>query len=116
MSKAAEKRAEQTEAIEKLREIFPPGSTVHTVLRHVSHSDMLRAISVLVAGPDGIDDVSYLVARAVEMTFDRNHGGVKVTGCGMDMGYHLAHSLSRVLYRDRDHDGRSGYVLKHRWV
>jgi len=94
MTKTAEKKKDRAEAIEKLREMYPPGSTVSTLLRHVSRSGMQRTVCVI----KNEEDVSWLVARALDMRFDRDRGGVKVTGCGMDMGFHVAYSLSRTLY------------------
>jgi hypothetical protein len=84
------------EAINKLRELLHPGDTVQTILRHVSRSGMSRSISPVIGG----EDVSYLVAPAVGYSFDRRHGGVRVSGCGMDAGFHLVYSLSRALYPD----------------
>lgn len=93
-------QSEQNEARETLRRLFPPGSTVYTVLRHVSRSGMSRSISVLHQDADGISDVSYLVARALGEKLDRERGGVKVAGCGMDMGFSLVYNLSATLYPD----------------
>jgi hypothetical protein len=90
-------KAEQSAARDRLRETFKPGDTVHTVLRHVSRSGMSRSISVI---DKGHNDISYLVARALDMRIDQNNGGVKVTGCGMDMGFHLVYNLSYVLNKD----------------
>jgi hypothetical protein len=98
MSKTAEKQAARDEAIDRLREMIKPGDTVSTVLRHVSRSGMSRSISVMHADEDGISDVSYLVARALDDKIDQVNGGVKVGGCGMDMGFHLVYNLSRTLY------------------
>lgn len=131
----------QDAAREELRRILRPGRIVYTVLRHVSRSGMSRSISVVVANKrDELSDVSWLVARAGLGKFDRRHDGVKVNGCGMDMGFHLVYSLSRVLYpnghrcagkrcQSNDHsnpphpprDGRrkhrdGGYALDHRWL
>lgn len=105
ISKAEAKRQEQEAAMEELRETFPRGSEVPLILRHVSKSGMLRSISPL----DGLDDVSYLVARALDLKTDRDRGGVKVGGCGMDMGFHLVYELAYVLHGD-------GYALRHRWI
>jgi hypothetical protein len=105
MSKAskAAKAAEQAEALENLREHFPVGSTVHTVLRHVTKNGMSRSISVIVPTGDGINDVSWLVAKALDRKFDVDHGGVKMGGAGMDMGFALAYDLSRSLYPNGFH-------------
>lgn len=96
MTKA--QQSEQQEARETLRKLFPPGSRVGTILRHVSRSGMSRSISVVTQDSDGIQDVSYLVARALGDKIDRDRGGVKVGGCGMDMGFSLVYNLSATLY------------------
>lgn len=96
MTKA--QQSEQQEARETLRKLLPPGSRVGTILRHVSRSGMSRSISVVVQDEDGIRDVSYLVARALGDKLDRDRGGVRVGGCGMDMGFSLVYNLSATLY------------------
>ncbi len=88
---------ETLEAREALREMLPPGSTVQTILRHVSRSGMTRAISPVVDG----HDVSWLVVRAVPgFRVNQKHGGVTLGGCGMDMGFSLVYTLSSTLYPD----------------
>lgn len=101
-------QAEQAETIERLRKIFPKGSTVHTVVRHVSRSGMQRSITVLAQDGRELWNVSGQVARALGWRYD-NHDGVTVKGCGMDMTFHLVYSLSQTLY-----GAREGYALKHR--
>lgn len=102
--------AEQNEAIASLRENFPVGSTVHVLIRHVSRSGMQHAISVVATDEDGgISDISWQVARAIGWRIHPRQPGVKVDGCGMDMGYHLVYTLSTVLHGD-------GYALKHRQI
>ncbi len=140
MTKA--EKAERDEAIETLRKLLKPGDTVHTILRHVSRSGMSRSISCVIQGDDGPNCIDWLVARSQGRTFDRTNGGLKVGGCGMDMGFHIVYGLSRTLFQDRfpcagkncpsnDHanppypkrrkgsprqhsDG--GYALNHRWL
>jgi hypothetical protein len=90
-------KKEQSAAIEKLREKFKAGDTVCTVLRHVSRSGMSSSISVL---DKDNSDISYLVARALGSTIDQKNGGVKVTGCGMDMGFEIVYNMSYWMYRD----------------
>jgi hypothetical protein len=146
-SKAAEQAAERAEARASLRGDDPdypgymrPGDTVWTVVRYASRSGMMRCISPIVVGtmsnrhgtrPAPVD-VSWLAARALGDRVHRDHGGVIVSGCGMDMGFHLVYSLSRVLYPDgfdcigdgcpsNDHTNREdnahhsdgGYALRH---
>jgi hypothetical protein len=83
---------------DSLREVFPPGATAYTVLRHVSASGMTRRISVVGMTPDGPWDVSPRVAALLDRRWDRDSGGIKVEGTGMDMGFEVVYSMSRRLY------------------
>lgn len=104
MSVATEKAAEQAHAAEQLREILPPGSTAWTILRRAARSGMSRHISVAVpttntrTGKAEVEDITWLVARALGDKIHRDTGGIVVGGCGMDMGFHLVYSLAQVLY------------------
>jgi len=137
------KKREAREAAERLREMLSPGDTVYTTVTHVSPSGMTRWIRVFVMRDNAPVDVSWLAARVLGWRVNtRNHGGVETGGAGMDMGFHLVYSLSRVLFRDRfgcimsddvqcpanDHvnardwgrmEGQhsdSGYALNQRWL
>jgi hypothetical protein len=131
------KQAEREQAIKALRELLPPGSTVQTILRHVSKSGMMRHISPVI---DGRDE-SYRVALIVGETLSAD-GYVKVGGCGMDLGFDLVYRLSCSLYREgftcvgnadgnrcpsNDHGNgdadytphqhkSGGYALRQRWL
>jgi hypothetical protein len=95
---------ERAEALARLRDWLKPGDTVWTVLRHVSRSGMQRTVSLVVIEDDGngngpeVRDIDGVVARALGLTFDRDRGGVKVGGAGMDMGFHLVYELGRALW------------------
>jgi len=109
-------KQEKAEAIEKLREWLPKGSTVFTILEHVSRSGMSRSIRVVVPYViEGTKSVEFIHPNhSIAVTLDwsrskRPHEGIRVGGCGMDMGFHLVYSLSSVLYGD-------GYALNHRWL
>lgn len=127
MTKA--QRAEQQEAIARLRGWIKPGDTVYTILDHVSSSGMSRAIRVLVPtinGPsvesvapndqptdyvrrDGISvdfiHPNWAVGKALGLRHWKRHGreqdALVVGGGGMDMGFHLVYELSSVLYGQR---------------
>lgn len=96
---ATDTKNERAEATERLRELLPPGSTVHTIARHVSRSGMSRSISLVIGDENGQPwDISWLAARAMGDRIDRTHGGIKIGGCGMDMGFALVYNLSLTLY------------------
>lgn len=95
-------RCERCEAIEHLRQWIKPGDRVYTILRHVSASGMSRSISLVVAtaddsGPE-IVDLDYWAVRAMGDRIDQRRGGIKVGGCGMDMGSYLVYNLSWTLF------------------
>jgi hypothetical protein len=110
-------KAEVEEQKELLKSWFPKGSTVYTVLRHVSASGMQREIGVVAILPQdpgnpgsGADLCHPNYAVSTVLGWARSKGdGVKVCGCGMDMGFHLVHELAGVLYGN-------GYDLKQRWI
>ena len=104
------KKGQRAEAIERMRKWLRPGDTIYCILRHVSRSGMLRVIDLVKVGEDGdIVRIGYDAALALSWPYDYRRGGVRVAGCGMDMGFHLVHSLAYALFS-------AGEVLKHRWL
>lgn len=100
-----------SEVTDRLREFFPAGSTVYTVLRNRSSSGMSRtfgvvAISVAADGRVIMRFPYHAVASALGLRIDSKREGVRIHGCGMDMGFEIAYQLSQKLYGD-------GYALKH---
>jgi hypothetical protein len=120
-----------------LLSILKPGDTVQTILRHCSRSGMSRSISLV----KDSKDISYWVMEVLDRKIDQNHGGIKIGGCGMDMGFELVYTLSRVLFKDNftcigehcpanDHVNKpypkrikgsmkhsdAGYALRHEWL
>jgi hypothetical protein len=101
-----ERKLDRERALDRLREAYPSGSIVSTVVTHVSRSGMQRQIRALHGLADGsVEDLSWAVARAAG--WRRGDGGVVVNGCGMDMAFHLVYTLAVVLYGD-------GYALGQR--
>jgi hypothetical protein len=132
-------QAERDEAIGKLRKICKPGTRIYTVVRHVAKSGMSRHISLLVADCTDkdrpINDITWYVGRALGYRRHDRDGGLIVGGCGMDMGFHLVHSLSYALhgmgdvgddakeagtkgrpFTPRKGQYRGGYSLTHEWI
>jgi len=114
MATKAEKAEARESALAYLKPLLPKGAELTTVLASVSASGMTRRIKFLLVRDGEIDCVSRRVAEALGYRYDERYGAVVVSGCGMDMGYHVAHNLSRALFPEVG--PRSGYELRHRWV
>lgn len=98
-------RDEVREARERLAELgLKPGSEVILKLEHVSRSGMVRWIDCYVVakvyGRHTPVRITRQVAILTGYSYDTGHDGVKVEGCGMDMGFHLVYGLGRTLYRE----------------
>ena len=91
---------ERESALEDLRKTLRPGETVYTVLRHVSRSGMSRVIDCYIINDNTPHWLSYRIAKALGWTFSNKPEGIKVGGCGMDMGFHIVNSLSGALFPD----------------
>lgn len=114
ITKAEYEKAHRAYLIKEARNLCKPGTKVYGVVRNVSRSGMTRAISLFVAHKGEIRSLDYYMRELMGYHFDRNSGGVTVSGCGMDMVFHCVYSLSRTLYpkgHKTHKDG--GYVLNY---
>jgi hypothetical protein len=83
---------------------------LYTVLRHVSKSGMSRSIDVYSISETGEKyRLSYLAKVILDLKFDTNHDGLKMGGCGMDMGFALVYNLAYAVYGD-------GYAIAQEWL
>jgi hypothetical protein len=101
----------------RLREILAAQEkpTIYTVLRHVSSSGMSRDISLKTVQDGELIDITYTAAEALGDKSKRKdcRSVIRVSGCGMDMGFHLVYSLSSVLYSNEE---RAGYKVSQVWA
>lgn len=138
-------KTDRDDALARLREWVEPGDELCTILRHVSRSGMSRVIDVIKWGDDEchpgkqrVYGLGYNAAQAAGYSYDRDRNGVKIGGCGMDMGFQLVYTLSSALYPDgfecigencpsndhsngdRDysphHHKDGGYAIRQRWL
>lgn len=113
-----------------LRKLLKPGSTVYTVLRHVSGSGMSRRISVVAMvrrnGKTVPSDISGYVGTLLGYRRHDRDGALIVGGCGMDMGFSVVYNLGCALWpngtrkphstRNGEPDTAGGYALKQTWL
>lgn len=130
-------KEDKARAFENLRAWLKPGDTVYTICRHVSSSGMSRVISLVVVLPpkkkgDRVSMIHPNYAAAAVLGYPlvtkNGHDGIRVGGCGMDMGFHLVYNLGRALWpngdgkftRDRNGDTGpetdGGYLLRQEWL
>lgn len=91
------KRQEQAEALAQLTEQLKDGDTVYTVLKQVSGSGMYRHIQPVIIRDNKPLYLTWSVAHALMWPYKAKTHSVGVSGCGMDMGFHMVDALSRAL-------------------
>ena len=114
-----------------------PGTSVYTIVRHVSQSGMSRDIDTYIMGNDEPIKITYITKTLLGLRWGKNEG-VRIGGCGMDMGFALVYDLSCALFPDgfncvgtkcpsNDHSNGDrvriphnhrdgGYALTQRWM
>jgi hypothetical protein len=114
------KEYNRVEAIERLRDLFAGDDkpVIHTITRHVSASGMTRDISLIYVKEGAIHNITYWGALALEWQLSEKSGNraIRVSGAGMDMGFHTVYTLSRLIYRDTATEIEPGYVLSQAWL
>lgn len=96
----AKEQSEHERAVKELKEILKPGDTVYTILRHVTRSRMTRYIDLYVFRDNEPRYLTYWASEVLGWKRSNKYEGIKIEGCGMDMGFHLVYSLSRRLFPD----------------
>jgi len=104
-------KADQEQAMKYLKKLFAKrkDKTVYTIVTHVSKSGMFRLIRAYMMHKGKPLDITPEVGNALGWGNDERWG-VPVSGCGMDMTFHMVYTLSQRLYPDKE---RGGYILKN---
>jgi len=105
--------------------------TIYTILRHVSSSGMFRLIDVYAIKDNKPLYLSGLVSVLTHYKCDGKRQGLRVSGCGMDMGFAVVYDFSNAVFpkgfkyrkgechRNGDPssiDKDGGYALKQEWL
>lgn len=85
--------------------------TAYTKVNHVSKSGMSRDIQIFLIVNN--EPWNITPATALILGWPLNDRGVRVSGAGMDMGFHLVYNLSASLF---GHQDQGGYLIKQRWL
>lgn len=110
----------RNEAIAELRELFAAedkeSRTVYVVLRSRSKSGMSRTLTLFTIRDNEPRDITHKVGLVCGWKLNKD-GDLKVSGCGMDMGFHVVYTLSRFLFEPRAESAPAERnKLRHRWV
>ena len=116
LSKKQERELEKEKAREDLRALMAGDDrpVIGTILRHCSASGMSRDISLYYKD----NNITYLAGVAMGDNVRSSNGfnAIRVSGCGMDMGFHLVYGLSITLFCPDKYDHASAYKLNQRWL
>ena len=112
MSKKLSKER-RAELVKFLRPFFGKNSLAYCSLKKCSNSGMYRHIQILATKKNRIYNLSYYVADLCGFKFKDDTCAVGVSGCGMDMGFHVVSTMSHFLYRDKK---RGEYYVNSQWI
>ena len=115
----------QTKLVKWIRKTRP---TIYFIIRHVSQSGMFRRISFYAIKDNKPVDLDCLIATMTHYQRDRHYEGLRVSGCGMNMGFAVIYDFSSAIFpkgfryrKNESHrngdpspiDKNGGYALKH---
>lgn len=100
---------EQAKALEFLRRFLRKGTTIYTVLRHVSTSGTSRYIDLYVVKQNEPIRLTWSASVMLGWTYSRHLEALRVSGCGTDVGFQAVHTLGDIVLRN-------GNALSQRWL
>lgn len=95
-------KARHAECRARLLELLQPGDTIFATVTHVSRSGMSRTIDFHVFRGDARNPMRWWLTPFIGdlLAHSWNDDGVRVTGCGMDMAFHLVYNVGATLWPD----------------
>lgn len=105
--KQTKKELADLQKAEAIKELLPmlkkANYTVYTKVVHVSHSGMMRHLDCFIISNGEIQNINWYVeklgiAKRAKSYDAPNADSLRVSGCGMDMGFRTVYNLSSALY------------------
>ena len=106
-------KQERQESINYLKDMLKEGDRLYTTVNHVSKSGMTRYIKTILIRDNKPLYLDYHISKVLDWPLNDKYNGIKVGGCGMDMGFHLVYTLSACLF---GHANDGGYKIKQSWL
>jgi hypothetical protein len=101
-------QTEKDKYIKDLKKLVEKGGTIYCVLRRVAKSGMSRDISFFVINKQRLRMIDGCIKQILGLKYSKNDG-LRIHGCGMDMGFLVVHELSLALFKDGD-------ALNYQWL
>ena len=103
------KTQEHFEAYDYFKTNLKKNDTIYCMIKHVSQSGMSRHISFFYIRNNEPRFITPRISDFLDYKMNKYHDAIVVGGCGMDMGFHLIYTLSKILFND-------GYAIKQNWL
>jgi len=87
-------------ANETLFKILDKRKEIYCSVKHVANSGMSRHIAFYVADGDKILTITRQIGVILDLPYRERTGGLFISGCGMDMGFHIVYNLGLVMFED----------------
>lgn len=106
------KKAEDTK---RLKDLLRKGKyKTYSRINTVSRSGMSRTIDFFMAiGAGEMVNINYYISKTCGYSRNKD-GAIRVSGCGMDMGFAVIYDLGRVLYKQNG--SNPGYKITNTWI
>tara|TARA_R110000850_G_scaffold240119_1_gene364793 strand:+ start:433 stop:777 length:345 start_codon:yes stop_codon:yes gene_type:complete len=78
-------------------------ATIYSIIKHVSISGMLRHISFFHIWANEPHFITYSISKVCDYKMNKQHDGLLVRGCGMDMAWSVVNHLEYELNKDQEY-------------
>ena len=120
----ATQNKQELAALADLHALLKPGSTIWSLNRHTSASGMTHCFDFYTIQANELIRLTYLICVVCDYKQHPKHGGLKTTGCGMDMAFQVVYNLGVTMWpkgtstphstRNGEPDTCGGYAFHHR--
>lgn len=100
---------EYTEYELKALEYIQKSGTIYVISNHTAASGMSRVLKLVYVLNNEILTVPSGLMEKAGFKWNKKHGGWKIAGCGMDMGFAMVYAFCLTHYDN-------GYAVKHCWL
>lgn len=127
MNSLLEKTHREIDAQNAIKKLIKPQDRVYCTVLRVAPSGRSRRMKFFIVKDGEILNITHIICNALSYKYSTD-GSMIISGCGMDMGFHVVYSLGSVLWPHGDGKtvtGRNGdtkpetdggYLLKYSYL